>query len=184
MPINPPGYEFPVEPSSALALANVEADPYSVLYRRLWELLEAEQQFRDLIPEENRIKFAPYATRKRRGHTADLPEARIVPTGSVPRPRLDSHHYGDNVTWAVQIATGTAFLTPQFFALRWACLRAFADAYEALRGSVLFDRRPIIVRVEPQAVTDQFGIADEDRVKPGWLSAWAMTTELAFPVRR
>jgi len=159
-----------------------DPDPYTLVARALWGLLEASPQFCALVKAGNRIKFdhefrSPV---KAEVSSADMPEVRIVITSSTPGPNNTSCSHRDTVKWEIQISTGDKRMTSMLFPLRWVIFRAMADASRVLLQTVDWHGEKFVKTCRPASVSDGRSQSDLNRGIVGWASLWAIETDLWF----
>jgi hypothetical protein len=158
-------------------------NPIRLVYKALWDLVEAQTQFTDAVPAGNRIKYTgsdPHPEKTARLPPADFPEVRLVARSM--RPHLDRTSNGASLTvaWAFQVNSGS-----QLFAglmdVDWAIFLAMStwasylmsdeDTRPTWNGEVIVRRcRPVQVDIE---------MSDTGKVK-GWRDAWVGETDLWF----
>ena len=92
-------------------------DPFSLVYDRLWTLLEVHKGFTDLVRLKNRIKFSgtDRSPLKDEVLTADLPELRLICSRMTPHIQRTSSSGSVEMTFEVQVSTGDQRVTELLF---------------------------------------------------------------------
>ena len=159
----------------------IDSDPYTVVIEGLWSLLEAREDFTELVKLGNRIKFMGKNREpvKAQIQTGDVPEVRIIVRGSTPHPIRTSNSSTDTVIFELQASSGDQRLDAYHNPLRWACFRAFAHVYDALKNLTWKDKT-FVKNAKPTAVTDGVSQQDLDRGIKGWSAIWAVEVDLWF----
>lgn len=157
-------------------------NPYDALLDALWGILEADGGFRDLVPIGNRIKFSgrDREPMKENVSEADLPEVRIIITGSRPHPKRTSSSHCDTVTVEIQVSSGDQRLSYMHNPIRWVVYRAMSEIETELRHRCRWNGQKIAKVAAPTKVSDGVSTADLNRGIKGWSAVWACDVELWF----
>lgn len=141
-------------------------DPFTLFYRKLWEVLESDAEFSRLVPPGNRIRFdlADVADKIESLH-ADSPEIRILMSGVNTDYWHSSKGNKISPTYVVQVAVGDLSVSQQFFPTLW----AVCCAMDKLHGCDL----PFV------KVIRVFNIS-VDLPPTGWVSMVAVQPEMWF----
>ena len=156
------------------------ADPFTAVYRGLWQLLEAHPGFASAVRPGNRLKLVdgePHA--KDQVSTADLPEVRIVPSGASSHLRRTSTTSGVTKAWTIQVATGDKRLDERLYPLEWIILCAMQRWPEVLGALVWADRKYVAA---VQVLEHAEGQTDRDLVRgiDGWTAVMTVRVEMTF----
>lgn len=160
------------------------ASPFSDVYDALWTMVEAHSGLTDIVSTGNRIKFNDDMNRgptKNNTSSADYPELRLVPSGTVAD--LPSSSSGSTITrsWTWEIYTGDMRLTYDsgLDDIEWFLIQAhncpntlFELEYEGEAGYVK--------RVTFTDNSIGFDLLDPERKINGWQSVWTVSVEMAF----
>ena len=163
-----------------------DQDPYTKALEALWAILEARSDFTSLVRPSNRIKFTSIGTRrspiKEQVSTADLPEVRIIVTGSQPAARGSSCSAFDMATYEVQVSSGDQRLDDPHLPLKWAIMRAMLRERTILETlqALTWNGRRFVVGIKPTSVREGVTEADLNRGIHGWAGVWAIDVEMAF----
>ncbi len=162
----------------------MSVDPFSLVYERLWEVLESHAPFRRAVREGNRVKLSgrDRGPLKKEVAPADLPEVRIIANSITLGLNNTSSSSRMTVVYEVGIATGDQRLTASVFPVLWETIRAMSQEELTTRlaelewdGTAGFVKR---VTVGPAAI----GVTDRDlnRGVAGWSSLLSIETDLWF----
>lgn len=168
------------------------SDPFSLVYRALWSMLESHTGFTGLVRTGNRIKFSGAGRDPMKSEilSADLPEVRIVPAGGPPMLMRTSSSGSVVKRFQIQIATGEQRTdqTESLFAVEWEIIKAM-HGWEAVLGAleitigegesavdVAFVKRCTAGEIS-EGVTD----TDLNRGIRGWSAVWSCEVEMWFP---
>lgn len=155
-------------------------DPYSMVVDGLWELLEQDSEFGTLVKPGNRVKFTGKNREplKEEVGTSDLPEVRIVPTGSTPRQHGSSCSYVDTVTFEVQVASGDQRLDAYHLPLKFIVMRLMYRVQEFLKERVIWNNEQVVQVARPVSVREGYSEADLNRGIVGWSAVWGVEVQL------
>lgn len=145
---------------------DIHTDPFTQVYDGLWETLEAERDFTDLVRIGNRISFAGPEARPRKAELGygDMPEVEIVPIGGEAQPWSTSTTLMAVERFEIRSVTGDQRIHEILNPLRWAILRALVARPRLGLPSWVEDAR--IVAVETAQFEDVEGSPRQE--PPGW----------------
>ena len=172
-----------MQPPEQVARILRQPNPYTEVVLGLWSLLESSSDFCTLVAPGNRIKFLGESRSpiKTEVSDADLPEVRIVPTGSTPHAHAASNMHRETVRYEVQLSTGDQRLDALVNPLRWIITRAMLNVHDHLKNAVMFAGLRIVVLARPSSVTDGVSQADMNRQIRGWAALWACEVDTVYP---
>lgn len=156
-------------------------DPFTLVYKALWEMLEDHDEFKSFVREGNRVKFTgkPREYLKTQVQDADLPEVRLVPAGAQPHLQRTSNGSSVVERFEIQIATGSEGVDLSLYPVKWAVFKAMSNW--STRLSVLtWNENKFVKLARPTAINDGSSGFDEARGIKGWTSVWACEVELWF----
>jgi len=149
----------------------VATDPYSLVYKKLWEMFESHRGFTGLVRVSNRGKFLAW----RRGVveqlaalTEDRPFVTIIPSGGDPHAHATSSGSHDVERYRIVVVTGSAALNEQLYPINWEIYRGallWTSTLKALtyggaslvHKAVLTDRTTTVVGGENQGIRGWVG---------------------------
>jgi len=159
-------------------------NPYQPVVDALWAILEAYPEFVAAVRPGNRVKFcgtgASRSPIKTEISTADLPEVRIVLTGSRPGSHASSSGYEETVTFEVQVSSGDQRLDAGHLDLRWMVFQAMFNLESRLRDLVVWSGDKIVKTAKATGTRDGFAQADLNRGIVGWTALWACEVGIWF----
>lgn len=157
-----------------------EADPYTTVYRMLWDLVENHQPLARLVQVENRIRYDQERDPvKTVIAESDLPELRLYPQGSVSRFQITSN--STTITQVLQwgIATGDLRLNFLSYPVVWELLRAMSK-WLSVKGNYTWNNKVFIFRVWPTDHDVGFAETNETQNIKGWTTLLTMNVEMVF----
>lgn len=157
-----------------------EVDPYTTIYRMLWDLVENHKPLARLVKVENRLRFDQERDPvKTVIAEEDLPELRLMPQGSVSGFQITSSSTKIVQTLQWGVATGDLRLDFLSYPVVWELLRAMSK-WSAIRKNYTWNTKVFIIRVWP--VDHQVGMLDADmnRGIKGWSTLLTMNVETFF----
>ena len=157
-------------------------NPYDALLETFWQVLESDTDFCSVVPSGNRIKFmgADREPVKRDISEADIPEVRVIVTGSAPHPKRTSSSHSDTVTLEIQVSSGDQRFSAMHNPLRWILFRALRNIEDELRRRCFWNGENPVKLAKPTQVRDGVSQSDLDRGIKGWSAMWTCEIELWF----
>ncbi len=160
-------------------------DPLSLVYNKLWDMLEAHAALVALVKVGNRIKYDTYrqSSMKDTLNDADLPEISIIPVGGNPHIRRTSGGTSFNELYECRLVTGSQMLGQEggFLPIKWEVYRAFVDWDLSLK-TLLWGGEVFVVKCLMDEVSDN--MLDEkltiERGFIGWVSLLRFNVEMWF----
>jgi hypothetical protein len=157
-------------------------DPFTLVHDALWAALEANSDFTDAVPEQNRIKFSgnDRSPVKDRITSADTPDVRIVMQSLAARETGVSNGEFDRVRFLIELATGDQRLDARAFPIVWAIRQAIYSADEAM-AAVEFNAKTGWI-LSPHTGIIDFSISDDvtNRGIIGWAAIIGVEFQLIF----
>lgn len=146
-------------------------DPFTLVMAALWNLLETETRFTELVPSGNRIKLASDRIKpeKTEYSTKDFPEVTIAPAGNQYQSPSSSSSVTVVQRFQIQIYVADKRIHKQLFPLKWIVFMILASLDGNLdiawvRNAVLND------------VTDQ----TNNEKHPGWNCYFDVDVTMVF----
>jgi hypothetical protein len=159
-----------------------EDNPFNMVLRELWAMLEAHPKFSRDVKEGNRIRFTHDANRdpqKATVQAADMPEVTIFPE------TLDGNLHSTSSTtrvtrrYTVMVATGdfryTEFLGP----VEWYILCALLH-WRTRLTSLQWAGKNFVKRVNAQSASQGVFNQQVNRNVTGWSALWRVEVEMHF----
>lgn len=159
-------------------------DPYTLILGAFWETLRDEKEIMARVRPKNMITFTGENRNpiKAEVGSADLPEIRIILSGSRPHEHGSSSSTFDTAVYQIQVSSGDQRLHIQHLPLKWAIFRAMRKMLrEGSRMRALsWNSKPFVVIVRPTSVDEGVSQSDLDRGIKGWSALWSCEVELQF----
>ena len=156
-------------------------DPISLVYDALWEMLESREALRSMIRLASRIRYTgrDRSPEKSVVNTADLPELRLYPAGTIPHVQRTSNSSSLLKAFEVQVSTGDIRVDAALFPIEFEVLRAFTDWGTVLQA-LRWKSQPFVTHVAPTLVTEGSMIEDQERKVHGWACIWRCEVLMFF----
>jgi len=160
----------------------MSTDPFSLVYDRLWELLESHKGFTDLVKLRNRTKFSgnDRSPLKDEVLAADLPEVRLIVSKLFPHIQRTSSSGSVNMTFEVQISTGDQRLTEVIFPVVFEIIRAM-HGWPMVLQSLEWRGIPFVVKFVLGEIPIGTSDRDKNRGIIGWSTVWTCDLEIWLP---
>ena len=163
-----------------------DVNPIIQVYEALWQLLEADSDFTELVKAGNRVKYSTVDGVEPRVkpvkeimQDADLPEVRIVSVSAEPHLQRTSNGSSMQRTFSLQIATGDLRYSEKLWPVEWAALRALSRWAETLLA-LTWNGKTFVKLVRPGAISEGRAESDLNRGISGWSTIWAITVDMWF----
>lgn len=158
-----------------------ELDPFTQVYNALYELPWARAEMCKLVERGNRVTFSgrDRSPLKDQVNVSDLPELRLIPTGSTPHIQRTS----STSTWILrfewQLATGDQRVNKFLYPVEFELLRAMANWIPTLQALTWKDKKFAWGAPVTEART---GVTETDinRGIRGWVALWTCEVRLAL----
>lgn len=157
-------------------------NPLRMIYTALWDMLEANTTFTDIVDTGNRIRQDGTTPMYERDiySEADLPSVRIKPTGHVIGLQATSNSTFIKTTWVIEVFTGELrFLS--LLDVNWAISLAMTGWTTSLRDALEWQSKQFVHRCLPLQVEEQLSerrrgnrgtMNDQNRGNRGWMAVW------------
>lgn len=164
----------------------VGTDPLSIVYNRLWDLMEAYTGLTDLVKVGDRLKYNDWMamTQKDVLGSGDLPELSIVPTGSSYGLQQTSNGTFLVESYEARLIVGDKRLAEVggFLPVKWVLIRAFsgwAAKLLALTWSPVEEgpSYTFVVHAKPGEIVDA---AFQEKGISGWVSFLRFNVTMSF----
>ena len=163
-------------------------DPISITYDALWDLLEGNEDFCEIVKIGNRIKFSGEnrAPLKDTQATNDYPEVRIISRTSEAHLIRTSNGSSLKKQFVIQVLTGEQRLTELLYPLEWLIYCIFSKAFSTLKELKYPDEESeegstFIRHIALTGGTDQFSVSvDGKPTQRGWFNVLTIDTEMWF----
>ena len=160
----------------------VITDPITQVYDALWTLLEAGNDFQELVKSGNRIKLtsrdrSPF---KDNLGSADVPEVTILPMGAtVAHQHRSTSGSSLSQGFQIRVATGEQNLHTLVFPLKWAIYKAMAD-WATVLTALTWKGVTYVVHCRLADAADGISEVDIARGITGWTVLWQCNVEMWF----
>lgn len=180
---------LPITVDAGTAKAITELiDPYTLVLGGLWEALRDQTEIMARVRPKNMITFTGdlRAPIKDQVSDADLPEIRIILSGSRPGEHGSSNTTFDTAVYEIQVSSGDQRLDHQHLPLKWAIFRAMRralavpDGGEGRLQALRWNEKRFVVDSRAVAVTEGVSQADLDRGIKGWFAVWSYEVKMFF----
>lgn len=150
-------------------------DPFTEVYGKIWDLLEAHEGFTSLIRLGNRIRLdgSRKEPRKERVLDADLPEVVLLPAAGEAEPFATSDSVRLAQQYELQATSGDIRIDTAFFPLKYELIKALCRAEENLGLAY-------VTNVRVLTVTDNLPDAEAERGLPGWVLRIVIAVDMWF----
>lgn len=159
-----------------------ELDPFTIVHRALWDLVEADEGFTELVAVGNRIKFTGLdrSPKKDKIAEADLPEVMLVSESWGGNLHATSSHSLLTRQYTFIISTGDYRICEKLYPVEFAILRALANWKTTL--SALTWRGQTFVKTA-NLVSGTTGDSDPSRNRgiSGWSTLWRCQVDMYLP---
>lgn len=157
----------------------IEKDPLTIVREKLWECIDANPVFHELVRESNRIRYEDEIGEKSGVGHGDLPEIIIVP-GNASQESMGTS--GTGFLWmAFQflISTGTknAGLISR---LEWELFRVIQTFMRNV-DICEYHGNPFVVCVKLESGAQAISDAVRNRGIGGWSALWGVSVQMEFP---
>ncbi len=155
-------------------------NPITMVLEELWDLLELNSGFTDLIPVGNRIKYSETGSgyddepEKFGVSSADLPEVRIIGVGGGPM-RETSNMTFTTRHFAVQMSSGSRQMAIGDNVV-WEIIRALSD-WKTTMEALTWNSKTF---VDDCALARTQSKLTDDRGVTGWVTVWAAAVQMHF----
>ena len=155
-------------------------DPFTLVYVRLWELLEGNSRFASLVPSNNRIKFFDIRhPQKSRMSDADTPEVAIQSSNAEINMFRDSCSTEIIRQYEILIRTGDQRMNERLHPLEWSIIAAMKDWKTELTGLTWYDLQFVS---EARFVNPASSFFDDEEMRMlGWSAVWITEVVMDFP---
>jgi len=157
-------------------------DPFSLVYNALWTLLEAHAEFAALVKVGNRIKFNAAGGDdpiKDKLSSADLPEVRLLCTGTSPHVQHTSGSSSCIKFFEIQVATRSQQYTAELFPVEWEIYRAMSK-WATVLSALTWNSKTFVKLARPTDGQQGVSTDDVDRGGHGWVSVWGIEVQMWF----
>ncbi len=163
------------------ALIATEKDPYTLVLNELVSVLFDYHDFADLVERQNVVTFTGHdrSPVKEQVSESDLPEVRILLTGSQPGQHASSQMYGETTFYEIQVSSGDRRLDAKHNPLRWLVFRAMRQCEERLKA-LLWSEKSFVVRAQATQVSEGTAQSDLNRGIIGWAAIWVCRVKMQF----
>jgi hypothetical protein len=157
-------------------------DPFTLVFNRLWEIVEAHPDAASVIKPGNRIKLNEQTKReptKPFVQVADLPELMLVTEGG----NLNLHSTSSSTKivrrYSWLLSTGDARVNYLLYPVEWLLVEAFSKWTTELT-SLTYKDKHFVKRFDILDVSEGWKRADENRNIKGWSAIWKCEIEMHF----
>ena len=111
-----------------------ETDPFTQVYDKIWDMLEANSSFTDMVKIGNRIKVSgtdPHPLKKE-VMDSDIPEVMILPRGGLHHINFSSSSVRLGRVYTIAITTNNLAANRYLFPLEWIIFGVFVSSNQTL----------------------------------------------------
>lgn len=161
---------------------DVDLDPFSLVYRALWEQALLHPVIQTLVPVGNRLQFDTHSRNVLKDDisTADLPELMLLTDGTqgvnLQRTTCDS---SIERSYLFVVSTGDLRLQEYLYPVEWALYCAMAGWQDTLT-QLTWKGRKFVERCYLGDTTEGFNERDRNRGIRGWSTAWRCNVAMTF----
>lgn len=155
-------------------------DPFSIVFKSLWDCVENNQHVTSLVRLKNRVRL-DQDTRpiKPTVQDADLPELTLFPDGGTVSLRATSSGTKIIKRFAWMVATGQTLVTERILPVEFALIRAMAD-WPTKIGAATWNDKPFVKRVDMTDVVEGESDPERNRGIKGWSALLTIEIEMVF----
>lgn len=156
-----------------------ELDPFSLVYNKLWDMVERNQRLQAHLVKGNLIKFDEENALKDEIAHADVPELALFMEGGSPG-KTTSSSFGivKNYTWV--IATGE-YKHALYNLLSFELFRCISD-YPCVVCPLAWCGCNFIQHIRLAGVEEGTSMEEINRGIEGWAGLWKIEVEMEFPL--
>ena len=157
-----------------------DVDPLTQVYIGLFDTIFSRDFVQEKVRPSNRIQLTgklrePF---RREVSTADLPELRIVPIGSIPHMLRTSGSSSIVEKYSIQISTGSK-LVDILYPLKFEIYRALCD-WQTIIKILTWKDQEFVKRISVSSINEGVTEMDLNRGIDGWASLWTVEVEMFF----
>ena len=155
-------------------------DPFTLVYNRLWELVEATPEFTDMVKVKNRIKLTGLASdpMKNEVNDGDLPEVILSFQGLIGNLHSTSHTTSFDVRYNWVVSTGSRLVDTRLFPLQWALCIAMAKW--GTLTALTWSGSTFVKDMSSVAFDAGESNVERNRGITGWSTLWTVELKLIF----
>lgn len=159
------------------------SDPFSLVYRALWDLAASQESFTSLVSLRSRISFGDnenHTPLKNVIASADLPEVILAPTGGICNLHSTTSSSMITKRFMWLISTGDYRIDAGcLFPVEFALIRAMCNWKSALTSLTWAGAR-FVKRCDMLEVSEGDSDPERNRGLKGWSAMWACEVEMHF----
>lgn len=156
-----------------------ELDPLTQVYNSLWDMLESRQAIHSMVRIGNRTKFNIPLPLKDEVSTSDLPELRVVTSGSTPHIFRTSNSSSVVKRYEVIVITGDQRFEV-LFPLEFEILRALST-WPTKVAMLTWNSVKFVNLVRPTTSFDDLLQQEAlQRGIKGWITIWSVEVQMFF----
>lgn len=159
-----------------------ETDPFTQVYEKLWDIMDAHKAMDALVAAGNRVKFTGDNRQPEKPNptTADLPEMRLVQVEMEPHTERTSNGSSIVMDYGWVLACGDRRLDVALNPITFEIMRAMRQVRTQLTG--LTWKSQAFVR-NAQNIAAEIGYNTDEKLlrgMSGWMLAWRVKVEMWF----
>ena len=154
-------------------------NPFSIVLKRLWEILEANPMIAESIRSGNRIQFVDELGLKENIGHGDLPEIVLVPDTFTQNSMGTSGTGELTANFQFYIATGKKNVEP-ILTLQWELFRAL-NTFMAEMGSFEYHGNSFVTLIKMTSGAQSLTENGRNRNITGWSASWGFSVDMMFP---
>lgn len=161
-------------------------DPFTQVYKALWELAAGFTPFTDLVRLRSRINFAEEGNRAPIKHliaSGDLPEVVLIPAGGVANLHATTTTSTVTKRYTWLISTGDLRVEEgKLFPVEFALVRAMCN-WQSTVCALTWNGDQFAKRCDLLDVNEGESDAERNRGIAGWSAVWSCEVEMHFSTR-
>ena len=157
-------------------------NPFTIVYESIWEILESNSAFTDLVPARNRIDFTGTSRdpEKRQATTSDYPEVRIDEWNAAPWAFRDSTCSTFTKGYEISVKTGEKRLQ-DMHNVEWEIWRSFNSWIPTLDSKTWeTSGTRFTINCRPLGTEQSLQDRELDRGTRGWSVVWRCEIFMTF----
>ena len=156
-------------------------DPFTILFDRLWEIVDANPVISELVRPGNKFRFETLLGLKETIQHGDLPEIVLFPDSTQQDDFGTSGTNNLSASYRFAIATGT-FTTRMINQLQWEIYRVI-QTFMANVGDLTYNEVPFVIQIKFNSGNQLQNTVEQSRGINGWCASYGFTVDMQFPIQ-
>lgn len=158
---------------------SIYKDPFSLVYKGLWELVDRNNNLDRLVPAGNRIRYDNPAPDKDVISDADTPELSLMRSSTTFDEKTNSSGTGLKAVYTWAIASGSLEIEPVFNPITFELFRSMVD-YKCVLCSLQWCDCSFVQDLKLLSSQEATRLQDVNRGLEGWASLLEVEVEMFF----